>query len=70
MLLVGKTKCLNSSNMSDICHKLNFITNDTFTRTDTNFIKQHIYVTIVDITTERPVKEFPLQFTLPPLSEF
>ena len=43
--VVIKIKCVNSSNMSDNCDKLNFITNYTyFTITDTHFIKKkHTY---------------------------
>jgi hypothetical protein len=36
MLLVVKTKCLNFSNMSDICDKLNFITNNTIVQERTH----------------------------------
>ena len=65
MLLVVKTKCLNFVNISDICDKFNFITNDTIVQERTHLIKQHIHVTIFNIMTERSVKEFPLQFHFP-----
>ena len=39
---VVKLKCVNSGNISDICDKLNFITNYThFIITDTHFIKTY-----------------------------
>ena len=38
MLIIVKTKCVNSGNLSDICGKLNFTTNDT------NFIISHLYL--------------------------
>ena len=40
---------MNSSNMSDICEKLNFITNHTYvTIDDIHFIKKHIHLIIFD----------------------
>ena len=43
--IIVKIKCVNTSNISDICDKRNFITNYThFTTTDTHFYQNiHIY---------------------------
>ena len=47
--IVVKIKCVKSGNISDICDKLNFITNYThFTTTDTYFINTHTTITIFD----------------------
>jgi hypothetical protein len=48
--IVIKIKCVNSSNVSDICNKLNVTTNYIHvTATDTYFIKIHTKITIFDI---------------------
>ena len=42
--IIVKIKCVNSGKISDICDKLNFITNYTyFTTTNTYFIKTRKY---------------------------
>ena len=49
VFIVVKIKCVNSSNINDICDKLNFTTNYTnFTTINTNFIKTHINIIIFD----------------------
>jgi hypothetical protein len=49
VFIVVKIKCVNSSNISDICDKLNFTINYTyFTTTNTHFIKKHTKITIFD----------------------
>ena len=47
--IIIKIKYVNSGNISDICDKLNFITNYTyFTTIDIYFIKTHINIIIFD----------------------
>ena len=53
VFIIIKIKCVKSDNMSDICGKLNCITNYTqFTTTEKIFIKKHINLIMFDTRNE------------------